>query len=159
MSTLQLFGKFGVNVHGGETGTDVAMDFLSDTLKFTLHTTTQTINLDTDEAFSTWSATELATANGYTAGGIAIAGKTAVYAVTGITTFDMDDTTVTWTASGAGITFRYALLWDDTTTAPVDALIGYIDTTGSGNQTITAGNTLTITTGVNGLYQATVTGA
>jgi hypothetical protein len=160
MSTLQLFGKFGVNVHGGEAGGDVAMDFLSDTIKFTLHTTTQTVNLDTDEAFATWSATELATANGYTAGGIAIGTKTATYNATGgVTTFDMDDTTVTWTASGAGITFRYALLWDDTTTAPVDALIGYIDTTGSGNQTITAGNTLTITTGANGLYQATVTGA
>jgi len=158
MSTLQLFGKFSVNVHGGEAGGDVAMDFLSDTIKCTLHTTTQTVAIDTDEAFSSWSATELTTANGYTAGGLAIAGKTAVYA-TDRTTFDMDDVTITWTASGAGITFRYLLFWDDTTTAPVDALIGYIDSTGSGNQTITAGNTLTVTTGATGLYQGIVTGA
>jgi hypothetical protein len=144
-------------VAGGEAAGDVPIDFLSDTIKFTLHTTTYVPNIDTDEAFAS-ATNELTTANGYTAGGIAIAGKTVVYNATGnVTTFDMDDTTVTWTASGAGITFRYAVLWDDTTTAPVDALIGYIDTTGSGNQTVTAGNTLTITTGANGLFQATVT--
>ena len=157
MSTLQLYGKFSANIMGGETGTDVPMDFLSDTIKATLHTTTYVPNTDTHEAFAD-ATNELTTANGYTAGGIAIAGKTVVYA-TDRTTFDMDDTTVTWTASGAGITFRYIVFWDDTTTAPVDALIGYIDSTGSGNQTITAGNTLTVTTGATGLFQGIVTGA
>jgi hypothetical protein len=157
MSTLQLYGKFGANVAGGEASGDVPIDFLSDVIKCTLHTTTYTPNIDTDEAFAS-ATNELTTANGYTAGGITIAGKTVVYAATGnITTFDMDDTTVTWTASGAGIAFRYLVFWDDTTTAPVDALIGYIDSTGSGNQTITAGNTLTVTTGASGLFQATVT--
>jgi hypothetical protein len=157
MSTLQLYGKFAANIMGGEASGDVPMDFLSDVIKCTLHTTTYVPNTDTHEAFSD-ATNELTTANGYTAGGIAIAGKTVVYA-TDRATFDMDDTTVTWTASGAGITFRYLVFWDDTTTAPVDALIGYIDSTGSGNQTITAGNTLTVTTGATGLFQGIVTGA
>lgn len=157
MSTLQLYGKFSANIMGGEAAGDVPMDFLSDTIKATLHTTTYVPNTDTHEAFAD-ATNELTTANGYTAGGIAIAGKTVVYA-TDRTTFDMDDTTVTWTASGAGITFRYIIFWDDTTTAPVDALIGYIDATGSGNTTITAGNTLTVTTGATGLFQGIVTGA
>jgi hypothetical protein len=157
MSTLQLYGKFGANVAGGEASGDVPIDFLSDNIRCTLHTTTYVPNIDTHEA-KTDATDELTTANGYTALGILIAGKTVTYNATGnVTTFDMDDTTVTWTATGAGITFRYAIFWDDTTTAPVDALIGYIDTTGSGNQTITSGNTLTITTGAGGLFQATVT--
>jgi len=70
----------------------------------------------------------------------------------------MDDTTVTWTASGAGLTFQYAVLHDDTVTVgpPVKPLIGYID---CGAQVITAGNTFTITTGASGLFTGTVTGA
>jgi hypothetical protein len=156
MSTLQLYGKVGANFLGGEAGGDAfQMDYLTDTIRCTLHTTTYTPNIDTDEIKAD-ATNELGTANGYTALGIIIAGKTVVYNATGnITTFDMDDTTVTWTASGAGITFRYLVFWDDTIAS--DPLIGYIDSTGSGNQTITAGNTLTVTTGASGLFQATVT--
>jgi hypothetical protein len=55
--------------------------------------------------------------------------------------------------------FRYVVIWDDTTTAPVDALIGYIDHGASGNFTLSNGNSITFQTGANGLYQATVTGA
>jgi hypothetical protein len=159
MSTLQLYGKFPANALGGEAGADAGqMDYLTDVVKCTLHTTTYAPLVDTDEAFAD-ATNELTTANGYTAGGITIAGKTVVYtAVGGITTFDMDDTTVTWTASGAGMTFRYAVFHDDTvaTGPPVKPLIGYID---CGAQTITAGNTFTISTGASGLFTATVTGA
>ena len=157
MSTFQLYGKVGANFLGGEASGDVGMtDYLTNSLRFTLHTTTYAPNIDVDEAFAD-ATNELGTANGYTANGIAIAGKTVVYNATGnITTFDMDDTTVVWTASGAGLTFRYAVLHDDTVTVgpPVKPLIGFID---CGAQTITAGNTFTITTGATGLFQATVT--
>ena len=159
MSTFQLYGKFAANVLGGEAASDVGqMDLLSDTLRFTLHTVTYSPNVDTNEAFAD-ATNELGTANGYTANGIAIAGKTIVYtAAGGISTFDMDDTTVTWTASGAGLTFQYAVLHDDTvaTGPPAKPLIGYID---CGAQVITAGNTFTITTGASGLFTGTVTGA
>jgi hypothetical protein len=132
-------------------------DYLTNSLRFTLHTVTYSPNVDTNEAFAD-ATNELTTANGYTANGIAIAGKTVVYNVSGVTTFDMDDTTVTWTASGAGLTFQYAVLHDDTVTVgpPVKPLIGYID---CGAQVITAGNTFTITTGASGLFTGTVTGA
>lgn len=46
---------------------------------------------------------------------------------TGIWRFAMN-ADQTWTASGAAFdTFRYVVLYDDTTTSPVDALVGYWD--------------------------------
>lgn len=157
MATLQLYGKFGVNVHGGEAGGDVAMDFLSDTIKATLHTTTYVPNVDTDEAFAS-ATNELPTANGYTALGVTLGTKTAVYTgADGISTFDAAD--FGWTATGGDLVFRYVVFWDDTTTAPVDALIGYLDHGVSGNFTLTNGNSITFQTGATGLYQADVTGA
>src|SRR5436190_9607082 len=142
---------------GGEVSGDAGqMDYLSDTLRMTLHTATYSPNIDTNEAFAD-ATNELSTANGYTANGIAIAGKTVSYNATGnITTFDMDDTTVTWTASGGSLVFQYAVLHDDSigTGPPIKPLILYID---CGAQTITTGNTFLITTGANGLFQATVT--
>jgi hypothetical protein len=157
VSTFQLFGKVGANFLGGEASGDVGMtDYLTNALRFTLHTATWTPNIDTNEAFAD-ATNELGTANGYTANGIAIAGKTVVYNATGnVTTFEMDDTTVVWTASGAGLTFQHAALHDDTVTVgpPIKPLIGYID---CGAQVITAGNTFTITTGASGLFTGTVT--
>lgn len=157
MSTFQLFGKFGANVLGGEASGDAAqMDYLSDSMRFTLHTATYSPNIDTNEAFAD-ATNELSTASGYTANGVAINTKTVSYNATGnVTTFDMDDTTVTWTASGGTLTFQYAVLHDDTvsTGPPAKPLIGYID---CGAQSIPSGNTFTITTGANGLFQATVT--
>jgi len=157
VSTLQLYGKFAENLMGGAALSDAAqMDLLSDTIKCTLHTSTYVPNIDTDEAFAS-ATNELTTANGYTANGITIGTKTIVYTQAGnITTFDMDDTTVTWTASGGTLTFQYAVFHDDSVTVgpPIKPLIGYID---CGAQAITTGNTFLITTGANGLFTATVT--
>lgn len=156
---MQLYGKLPANMFGGESSGDAAqMDYLTDTMRMTLHTNTYAPNVDTNEAFAD-ATNELSTANGYTANGIAIGTKTVVYtAAGGITTFDMDDTTVTWTASGGSLVFQHAVLHDDTvsTGPPAKPLIGWID---CGAQTITTGNTFLITTGANGLFQATVTGA
>lgn len=156
MSTLQLFGKFGANVLGGEAGGDAAqMDYLSDAWRMTLHTNTYSPNIDTNEAFAD-ATNELGTANGYTANGIAIGTKTVSYAAGGnVTTYDMDDTTVTWMASGGTLTFQIAVLHDDTvaTGPPAKPLVGYID---CGAQAITTGNTFLITTGASGLFTATV---
>lgn len=159
MSTLQLYGKLPANMLGGEAAGDAGqMDYLSDVIKCTLHTATYAPAVDTDEAFAS-ATNELTTANGYTAGGITIGGKTVVYtAAGGITTFEMDDTTVTWTASGGSLVFQHAVFHDDSITVgpPIKPLIGWID---CGAQTITTGNTFTITTGASGLFTATVTGA
>lgn len=156
MSTFQLFGKVGANMFGGEAAGDAGqMDYLSDAWRVTLHTVTYVPNIDTNEALAD-ATNELSTANGYTANGIAIAGKTVSYNATGnVTTFDHDDTTVTWTASGGSLTFQIATYHDDTvsTGPPVKPLIGYID---CGAQVITTGNVFTIATGASGLFTATV---
>ena len=157
MSTFQLFGKVGANFLGGEASGDVGMtDYLTNSLRWTLHTVTYVPNIDTNEAFAD-ATNELGTANGYTANGIAAAGKTVVYNATGnVTTFEMDDTTITWTASGGSLVFQIAALHDDTVTVgpPIKPLLGYID---CGAQTITTGNSFAITTGASGLFTGTVT--
>ncbi len=151
MATLQLYGKFGVNMMGGEVAGDAfQMDYLSDTIKASLHTTSYTPNIDTHEIF-TDATNELTTANGYTAGGATLGTKTAVYNSSGnITTFG--SAVVTWTASASGITFRYVVLWDDSIAS--DPLIGYLDCT---SQTIPSGQVLTIDPTGSGWWTATVT--
>ena len=93
-----------------------------------------------DATHTTLSAiSELSTANGYTAGGATTTiGITETAGTVTVTATDP----AAWTASGAGITFRYAALYNDTATSPADALIAYWDNASS--TTVTAGNTLTV---------------
>jgi hypothetical protein len=88
--------------------------------------------------------TELATANGYTAGG---ATTTIGISETGGTTTVTATDPAAWTATGAGITFRYAALYNDTATSPADALIAYWDNGSS--TTVTSGNTLQVDFGAS----------
>lgn len=152
MATFQLYGLFGQNVLGGDSAGEGPMDFLSDTIKATLHTSSYVPNIDTHETFSQ-ATNELTTANGYTAGGQALAGKGISYNSTGnVTTFTAND--FSWTASGGSLVFQYVVIWDDTPTSPADPLIGYID---CGAQTITSGNTFTIDITASGLLTGAVT--
>ena len=92
--------------------------------------------------------TDLATANGYTAGGNTATVSSAT--VTGGTYKLVLNSPAVWTATGAGFTFRYAILWDSTTSTPV----GYWDYGSS--QAVAAGETVTVTLdGTNGVFQAT----
>jgi hypothetical protein len=147
-----MYGKFGANVLGGEAGSDVGqMDYISDTWRATLHTTTYAPNIDTHEAF-TDATNELGTANGYTANGVALANKTVSYNATGnVTTYSADD--FSWTASGAGLTFRYTVVHDDTvaTGPPAKPLVGFMDDTGV---TLAAGSTYTVDITASGLFTA-----
>lgn len=92
--------------------------------------------------------TDLPTGGGYTAGGnpatTASATQTAgVYKLT-------LNNPAAWTATGAGFTFRYAILWDSTTSTPV----AYWDYGSS--QLVSAGETVTVVMdSVNGVFQAT----
>ena len=93
-----------------------------------------------DATHTTLSAiTELSTANGYTAGGATT--TIGITETTGTVTVTATDPAA-WTASGAGISFRYAALYNDTATSPADALIAYWDNGSS--TTVTSGNTLTV---------------
>lgn len=92
--------------------------------------------------------TDLATAGGYTAGGNSATVSSATQ--TGGTYKLVLNSPSVWTASGGGFTFRYAILWDSTTSTPV----GYWDYGSS--QAVAAGETVTVTLdGTNGVFQAT----
>jgi hypothetical protein len=151
MATGQLYGKLGANILGGEVAGDAfQMDYLSDTIKLTLHTSTYSPNIDTNEILAD-ATNQLATANGYTSGGYTLASKTVSYNATGnVTTYDFGDVTVT--ASGGTLTFQYAVISDSTIAS--SPLIGYIDL---GAQSITTGNSLVIATDATGAFTATVT--
>lgn len=92
--------------------------------------------------------TDLATANGYTAGGNA---ASTVSAAQTAGTFKLVlNSPAVWTATGAGFTFRYAILWNSTTSNPV----AYWDYGSS--QTVASGETVTVTLDpTNGVFQAT----
>jgi hypothetical protein len=66
-------------------------------------------------------------------------------------TLKLDFNDITLTASGGSVgPFRYIYIYDDTPTSPADPLVGYYDYGSS--TTLSAGETLAITFGVNGIY-------
>jgi len=92
--------------------------------------------------------TDLATAGGYTAGGNA-ASITSAAQTAGTYKLVLASPAV-WTGSGAGFTFRYAILWDATTNTPV----AYWDY--GSNVTVASDDTVTVTLdATNGVFQAT----
>lgn len=67
-------------------------------------------------------------------------------------TVTVDETTnPSWTASGGSITARYAVIYDDTHASKQALCVCLLDTTPA-DVTATAGNTLTITQSVSGLF-------
>jgi len=92
--------------------------------------------------------TDLATGGGYTAGGNT-ASITSAAQTAGTYKLVLASPTV-WTGTGAGFTFRYAILWDATTNTPV----AYWDYGSS--VTVASGDTVTVTLdATNGVFQAT----
>lgn len=76
---------------------------------------------------------ELSTANGYTAGGLTL--TTTWTRSSGTMTFDADD--AAWTLTGAGITYKYAVIYADNTN---DDLLCFFDVdTGGGSISPSAG--------------------
>lgn len=101
------------------------VDLDSDTIKVTLHTATYTPDQDAHDFFDD-ATNELATASGYTAGGVALASKAASYdTASNEVRLDADD--VAWTFSGS-VTFRYAVIRKARGGASsADELIGWVD--------------------------------
>lgn len=92
--------------------------------------------------------TEVASGNGYTTGGNAA--TTTSSSQTGGTFKLVLASPATWTATGAGFTFQYAVLVDSTTGTNV----AYWDYGSS--QAVAAGETVTVTLdAANGVFQAT----
>lgn len=87
---------------------------------------------------------EVANGNGYTTGGNAVTGS---LSGTTTVTFDTTDPAV-WTASGAGITARYAVLYEVGGNVLAYCLL---DNTPA-DVTVTAGNTLTVSINASGVF-------
>lgn len=106
----------------GATAAD-RVDWVTDTIKMTLHTSTYTPNQDTDQYFTS-ATNELTTAGGYTAGGQTLTGKTLTY--DGPTnTVRLKATDVTWASST--YTARRAVIRKDTGSGATSHLLGYTD--------------------------------
>lgn len=124
---------------------DGTFDMNSHTFKVQLHTNSYTPNRAT-QAVRADLSNELTTANGYTAGGVALATPTFNQAA-GVATWDAADPS--WTASGGSIgPFRIAVIYDDT--AASDDLVCYciLD---SADITATTGQTVTLTLSASGI--------
>lgn len=135
---------------------DNTIDLDGDTFKLALFLSTSdaaTVTYATNDNLADLT-NQHANANGYTTGGVALTVTWTVSA--GTTTFDYTNS-AQWTASGGSITARFGVIYDDTTTAPADALACYslLDTFPQ-DVTATDGNTLTIDANASGVF--TVTG-
>ncbi len=110
----------------------IAVLGLTSNFKITLHTSAWVPVLATNEIYADATG-ELATANGYTAGGTALAGVT-IGQTGGVTKFTAAAAQVLWTASGGSIpAWRYMLIrYAGTLSGKVDPIIGYClgDSTG-----------------------------
>lgn len=141
-AALQAFG-------GGASGDVPNIDFLSDTIKVSLHTSSYTPDQSAHKFRSSTTATEVASGNGYTTGGVTLAGKT--LAVAGnVATFD-SSTDPTW--STATFTARYAVIYDDTpATDATKPLLAYID---FGADLSPSNGSLVITFNASGIFTMT----
>lgn len=102
-----------------ESLSEGVMNLQSDTLKVAL-TNVQPVN--TNSVFA--NITEIASGNGYTAGGTQ---ATVVTSTQTSGTYKLTLADVVFTATGAVGPFRYAVLYDDTPSNPTDPLIAWWD--------------------------------
>ena len=118
---------------------DGSIDLDTDNINVSLHTSAYTPSIDNHTFYSDVTASEVASANGYTTKGQSLSSK----AVSTDTTDDegvFDAADVTWSSST--ITARYAILWKNTTINTTSPLIAYVDfgsdkTSDNGNFIIT----------------------
>ena len=117
-------------------------DLDTDTLKIALFLSTSNIGA----ASTTYAGVtnEVANGNGYTTGGAAVTGS---LSGTTTVTFDTTDPAV-WTASGAGFSARFAVLYEVSGNVIAYCLLD----SAPADVTVTAGTTLTITINASGVF-------
>lgn len=122
------------------------IDLDSDTFKAYLSDTTPDAAAHTVKA----DIAEITAGNGYTAGGVTLAGVTWAETGSGTGIWRWTANDPSWTASGGNIaTHRYLIVYDDTHAS--DALVGYVDRGSS--SIISNGSTGTWDIGANGMLQ------
>jgi hypothetical protein len=133
------------NQHDGTA----SVDFDTDTIKVSLHTSTYTPDTDAHDFFN--DITNEVVGTGYTAGGATIANPSITY-TGGSNTLKLDGDDVSWTTST--ITARYAVVYDSTPgTAATNPLICYID---FGADVVSTAGTFTIAWHADGIVTQTV---
>ena len=128
---------------------DGTIDYDADTFKMALYLSTS--NVATTSVDPIASATnQVATAFGYTAGGVTVAATWIESA--GTVTFDVADGV--WTASGGDLTARFAVIYDDTVAAPVaKPIIAHcLLDSAPADVTATDGNTFTVQIAGTGVF-------
>lgn len=145
--TIASFDNVKANLTGGTGSGGTPIDWLSDTIKIALATTTYTPSLTTHDFFDDIT-NELTTATGYTAGGDTLASKTTSSPSAGVVTYDCADNTWTFSASKS---FRYGVIYKSTGTASTSPLMFLIDFDGSTNITAAIG-TWTWQVNASGLF-------
>ena len=125
------------------------IDYDTDVIKCSLHTSTYVPAQDTDDYFN--DATNEITGTGYTAGGATLASKPVTYtAATNKHVLDAAD--ASWTSST--LTARYAVVYDASpASGATRPLIGYQN---FGSDVSTSGGTLTIQWHESGIVEITV---
>lgn len=119
------------------------MDLSADTFKMILvASTSNALAATLTPATYATVTNELSTANGYTSGGAA-AGSPTLTGGGATATITWDTADVSWTASGAGITARAAVIYDDTAASKNLICFALLDSTPA-DVTVAAGNTLTV---------------
>lgn len=124
------------------------VDWLTDTIKCSLHTVTYVPNQDTDDYFND-ATNELATAGGYTAGGVTLGSKTLTYDTT-TNEARLDAADAAWTT--ASFTARIAVVYKSTGTATTSHVMGFVNF--GGDETVASG-TFTIQWDATGVLKVT----
>lgn len=126
------------------------IDYDSDTIKIMLCTSSYTPDQDS-HIYKSSVGNEVASGNGYTTGGAALANKSIGYTTaTNVIKIDADD--VVWSTST--ITARYAVIYDDTpSTDATKPLIAYID---FGADVVSSAGSFTITFDAGGISTITI---
>jgi hypothetical protein len=115
--TITAYDSFKAEIIGGPTSGEVPIDFLSDTIKLALVTSTYTPNMATHDFWNDISANELTATNGYVAQ--TLASKTVAVA-TSVATADAADPVFPFSGPK---TWRYGVLFKDTGTTSTSPLM------------------------------------
>jgi hypothetical protein len=141
---------YGTPIKNMFSGANV-VDWDTDTIKIALVKSGYTPDQDAHDFFNDITE-ELATANGYTAGGATLVCSAPTYD-SATNEMRLDATDPSWTATGAGITARYAIIYKSTGTSSTSPLIAYIDF--GADNTAAAGSTFTIVFDATGVAKIT----
>jgi hypothetical protein len=136
--TIAPYDYFKAHLGGGVASGDAPIDYLTDTIKISLHTSTYSPALTTHDFFND-ATNEVAAGSGYTAGGETLASKTVSTPAAGVVTYDAAD--VVFSFSGSK-TWRYGVVYKSTGTGTTSPLMWLL--TWDSDQTVSTPYTLTL---------------